>query len=204
MFHVTIGTAGSEPPTLEPDIQMTKAALLYADKVRLCSAHYSTWIYALEQKDISVSDMIKQTYEFEEMIPHMFSNKVEIELALFGVRRARQSLRSKNPTAQDIALREETKKIGAQQFQDLKTRFGTLDLERALSEFDCAIKAGLLEIHRFEIMETENIGASQLRGTFTESVKKIADEFTSVIMEAVSDCRTYPMFDDGPASIVKA
>src|SRR5258706_14511594 len=100
MFHVTIGTAGSEPPTLEPDIQMTKAALLYADKVRLCSAHYSTWIYALEQQDMSLEDMIKTTYEVEEMIPHMFSSKREIALALLQSRNSRASLRSKNPTAE--------------------------------------------------------------------------------------------------------
>jgi hypothetical protein len=86
----------------------------------------------------------------------------------------------------------------------LKSRFGTLDLEKAQREFDAAINAGLLEIHRFEIMETENIAASQLSGTFNQSMEKIADEFTAVIMEAVSDRTTYPMFDDGPASIVRA
>jgi hypothetical protein len=53
-------------------------------------------------------------------------------------------------------------------------------------------------------METENIAASQLRGAFNESMEKIADEFTAVIMQAVADRTTYPMFDDGPASIVRA
>jgi len=204
MFHVTIGTAGSDPPTLEPDIQMTKAALLYADKVRLCSAHYSTWIYALEQRDMSLEDMIKQTHETFEMIPHLLSNKREIALALLQNRMALASLRAKNPTPEDMAFREGMKEIGEEQFKDVKSRFSTLDLERAQSEFDCAINAGLLEIHRFEIMESENIAASQLKGTFNESMEKIADEFTAVIMEAVSDRKTYPMFDDGPATIVKA
>jgi len=183
---------------------MTKAALLYADKVRLCSAHYSTWIYALEQKDMSLEDMIKLNYEMEETIPHLFSSKREVAVALFQNRMARASLLSKTPTAEDLAFREKTKEIGEQQFQDLKRRFRTLDLEKAQREFDVAIKAGLLEIHRFEIMETENIAASQLSGAFNESMEKIADEFTAVIMEAVSDRTTYPMFDDGPASIVKA
>src|SRR6266480_2975858 len=106
MFHVTIGTAGSEPPTLEPDIQMTKAALLYADKVRLCSAHYSTWIYALEQRDMSVEDMIRQTYEVREMIPHLLSGKHEIAVALLQNHAALASLITKNPTADDLAFRE--------------------------------------------------------------------------------------------------
>lgn len=204
MFDTTIGTAGTEPPTLEPDIRMTKAALLYADKVKLCRAHYSTWIYALEGRDMSVEDMIKQTYEFEEMIPHLFADKAEVLTALMQNRAARESLRSQNPTPADLALREEKKKIGASHFEELKNRFGTLDLEGAQTEFDSAIKAGLLEIHRFHVMETENIGAAHLRGTFKESVEKIADEFTAVIMQAVSDRTTYPLFDDGPARIVNA
>jgi hypothetical protein len=204
MFHITIGTAGSEPPTLEPDIQMVKAALLYADKVTLCSAHYSTWIYAFEQRDMSVEDMVKHLNEMDEMIPHMFSNKLEIAITLFQNRMARASLQSKNPTSDDLAFREGMKELGEQQFQDLKSRFPTLDLEKAHSEFDLAIKAGLLEVRRFEIMETENIGASQLRGTFNESMEKIANEFTTAIMETVSDHSTFPMFDDGPAKIVKA
>src|SRR6266849_10874841 len=159
MFHITIGTAAASPPNLEPDIRMTKAALLYADKVKLCSAHYSTWIYALEQRDMSVEDMIKQTYEIEEMIPYLLRSKAEINTALLQNRAARASLRSESPTAEDIAFREGTKKIGAQHYEDLKARFATLDLEKAQSEFNAAIKAGLLEIHRFHIKETETIGA---------------------------------------------
>jgi hypothetical protein len=35
-------------------------------------------------------------------------------------------------------------------------------------------------------------------------MKRIADEFTAVIVDAVSDRKTYPLFDDGPAQIVRA
>ncbi len=41
MLHITIGTAPTEPPSLEPDLRMVKVALLYADKVILCSSGYS-------------------------------------------------------------------------------------------------------------------------------------------------------------------
>jgi hypothetical protein len=203
MFHITIGTAGAEPPTLEPDLRMTKAALLYADNVKLCSAHYSTWISVLAMRDMSLDDLVKETYEAEEMIPHMYSSKEEIAYTLYANRKARESYQSKNPTVKDILFWLESKKLHAQQYKKFKSRLKTLDLEKAQKEFDQAVKAGLLEIHRFPIMETENIGASSLKGTLNESVQKIADEFTNVVMNTVSDASTYPLFDDGTGSLVK-
>jgi hypothetical protein len=205
VLHITVATAGAEPPTLESDIRMTKAAVLYADKVRLCSAHYSTWIFALEQRDMTLEDMIKTTREVEEMIPHMsFSSKAEMLIALMQNRAARQSLESQNPTAHDLELRAGLKQVGEWQFEDLRKRHPTLDLEEAQLQLEPAVKSGVLEIHRFPVMEKENIGAAQMRGTFDESMKRIADEFTAVIVGAVSDRTTYPLFDDGPAQIVRA
>jgi hypothetical protein len=92
----------------------------------------------------------------------------------------------------------------AQQYEDFKRRLHALDLEKAQKEFDHAVKAGLLEIHWFPLAETENVGASKLKGTLNKSIQKIADEFTEVIMGAVTDASTYPLFDDGAGSIVKA
>lgn len=204
MFHITIGTAGADPPTLEPDIHMVKAALLYADKVRLCSAHYSTWIFLLSMKDASLEDLIAQTYEIEEMIPHMFSTPEEIATELFRSRLVRQSLQSKNPTAKDLQLRDDLKKLNAQQYEEFTRQWPSLDVESAAKEFESAVNAGLLEIHRFRLMESENIGASQLGGTFNQTVERIADEFTGTIMRTVSDSSTYPLFDDGTGTIVRA
>lgn len=203
MFHITIGTVGAELPTLEPDLRMTKAALLYADKVRLCSAHYSTWISVLAKRDISLDDLVKETYKLEEMIPHMYSSQEEIVSALYANRKARESFQSKNPTVKDILFWLDSKKLHIQQYEAFKSKYRTFDLEKAQKEFDYAMKAGLLDIHRFTVMETENIAASSLRGTFSASMEKIADEFTGVIMAAVSDSSTYPLFDDGTGSIVK-
>ena len=204
MFHITIGSAGAHPPTLEPDIQMVKAALLYGDKARLCSAHYSTWVFLLSMKNPTLEDLIAQSHEVEEMIPHMISNPEEARIALFQNRLARHSLKTKNPTAKDLEFRRELIKMNSQQFDEMRKQWPDLDVERAQREFDVAVKAGLLEIHRFPLMETENIGASQLAGTFQKSMERIADEFTGEIMRAVSDCSTYPLFDNGTGSIVRA
>lgn len=204
MFHITVGTAGANPPTLKPDIHMVKAALLYADKVRLCSAHYSTWIFLLSMKDASLDDLIAQTYEIEEMIPHMFATPEEIATELFRNRLVRHSLQSKNPTPKDLELRDDLKKLNAQQYEELIKKWPSLDVEGAAKEFTPAVNAGLLEIHRFPLMESENIGASQLSGTFNQTVERIAEEFAGTIMRTVSDSSTYPLFDDGTGSIVRA
>ena len=85
----------------------------------------------------------------------------------------------------------------------MKEQWPTLDVENAEKEFNAAVRAGLLDIHRFAIMETENIGAAHLGGTFQQSVQRIADKFTGVIMRTVSDSSTYPLFDDGTGSLVR-
>src|SRR3989442_14961233 len=129
MFHITIGTAGAHPPTLEPDIRMVKAALLYGDKVRLCSAHYSTWIFLLGMKDATLEDLIAQSNEVEETIPHMFSTLEEARLALLQNRLARRSLEAKNPTPKDLEFRRGLIEINAQQFEEFRKEWPTLDVE---------------------------------------------------------------------------
>jgi hypothetical protein len=203
MFHITIGTIGGElPPTLEPDLRMTKAALLYADKVRLCSSIYSTWISWLAKKNMSLDDLIQQTYKLDEMIPHMYRTQAEIAEALRANRLSRESFQSPNPTVNDFMFYLDTKRLNAKQYEEFKTRFYTLDLDNIQQEFDRAVGAGLLEIHQFR--ETENnIPASYLRGTFIQSVENLADEFNRVVIDAMTDSTTHPLFDDGTGSIVK-
>lgn len=203
MFHITIGTIGGElPPTLEPDLRMTKAALLYADKVRLCSSTYSTWISVLAKKDMTLEDLIQQTYKLDEMIPYMYDTQAEIASALKANRLSRESFQSPNPTVKDVMFYLDSKSLDAKQYEEFKTRFDTLDLDNIQQEFDRAVKAGLLEIHQFR--ETENnIAASHLRGTFVQSVEKLADEFNRVVTDAMTDGTTHPLFDDGTGSIVK-
>ncbi len=124
------------------------------------------------------------------MIPHMFSTPEEVRIALIQNRLARLSLESNNPTPKDIEFQRELREMNAHQYEEFKKQWPTLDVQNAQKEFDSAVKAELLEIHRFEIMGAENIGASQLAGTFQQSMEKIADEFAGVIMHTVSDSRT--------------
>lgn len=203
MFHITIGTIGGElPPTLEPDLRMTKAALLYADKVRLCSSTYSTWISALGKKNMSLEDLIQQTYKLDEMIPYMYHTQADITSALKANRLSRESFQSPNPTVKDVMFYLDNKRLGAKQYEEFKRRFDTLDLDNTQQEFDRAVKAGLLEIHQFREADND-IAASHLRGTFVQSVEKLAEEFNRVVMDAMTDSTTHPLFDDGTGSIVK-
>lgn len=202
MFHITIGTIGGElPPTLEPDLRMTKAALLYADKVRLCSSTYSTWISLLAKKNMTLEDLIQQTYKLDEMIPYKYRTQAEIASALRANRLSRESFQSPNPTVKDVMFYLESKRLEATQYEEFTKRFDKLDLDNTQQEFDRAVKAGLLEIH--QLWQMGNNALSELRGTFVQSVERIADEFNRVVMDAMSDSTTHPLFDDGTGSIVK-
>lgn len=181
---------------------MVKAALLYADKTKLCSANYSTWMPELANKNITVDQLLNQAYEIEEMIPYMFSDPREIDYNHWVSKQAINTLKSKNPTEKDLKFIAESKQLALQQYEDLKRRFPKLDLEKTNEEFETAVKANLLEIHAFKINESENIGASKLKGTLDESNRKISKEFVDVILETVTNSSTYPLFDDGAGELI--
>src|SRR5688572_30591348 len=139
ILHITVGTAGAHPPTLDHDIQMVKAALLYGDRARLCSANYSTWLFLLSMKDASLEDLIAQTRELEEMIPHMLSTPEEVQIALLQSRHARHALETKHPTPKDLEFRRELKKLKARQFNEFREQWPSLDIEKAQHEFNVAV-----------------------------------------------------------------
>lgn len=202
MFHITIGVSSQTPPSMDVDLRMVKAAILYADKAKLCSSNYSTWMPVLLRKNITIKEQLKQLDGIEEAIPYMFHTQREIDQALSSIRRAKKSLQTKNPSIKDLQYRISAKKLAAQQYEDFEKKF-KLNLEEANKTLDRAVQAGLLEIHSFKILESENLAASDFKGTFNKSVEKMADEFVGLVMNTVSDASTYPLFDDGAGSLVQ-
>lgn len=182
---------------------MVKASLLYADKTKLCSSTYSMWLSELSLKDLTTAEHLKLMNEIEKMIPFMYSSKQEIEAALYSLRMARKSLQKKTPTKKDLSFRRESKELMAQIYEDIKEKCNLANLEKVHKAFGCAVDAGLLDIHSFEILESEHIGVSSLSGTFEKSVGKISDEFINTMMRAISDASTYPLFDDATGNLVR-
>ncbi len=111
MLHITIGTAPVMPPTLEPDLRMVKVALLYADKVKLCSAGYSAWMPELLDKDKTTEQLIKETFKMEEMIPYLVTEKDERIFQITIQRTARKLLLKDNLTKEESEIIDKYRKI---------------------------------------------------------------------------------------------
>ncbi len=148
MLHITIGTAPTEPPSLEPDLRMVKVALLYADKVILCSSGYSSWMPLFVNRDKTIEQAIKETYDLEEMIPKLLKDSEAIRLFLKFTRMARKILQSKNPSEQELKFIKWYQEISSKPFEVFNTEFPTLNLKEVNDELEIAVKTGFLEIHK--------------------------------------------------------
>ncbi len=190
------------PPALENDLRMVKATILYADKAKLCSAGYSTWMPTFFNRNKTIEQMIKQTYDLEEAIPRIVVDNVVVNDFLKFIRGVRKILQIKNPTDEELKTITFFQQTFSMECEYINTKFPTLNLEFANTELKTAVNSGLLEIHRFELNENENIGLSFLRGTFQESLRNISKEFLDEILESVNKNSTYPLFDNATGNLV--
>jgi hypothetical protein len=186
-FHITIGSSPVAELTLENDMRMVKAALLYADKVKLCSFMSSMMLLMMAFKELKP----KQQIEFlESVVPMLVSDKSEVDNLLTGLRTYKQFGRSKNLTKQELLLRAKLQPKIRQMWTDLGNVVTQMLEKAGADSLVYAIRSNLLELHV--------LGASGK----TES-DAMVKEFVEVLSQTISNSTTYPLFDDQTGNIVR-
>ncbi len=215
-FHITIGTHPSKEVSLEQELRLVKAGLLYADRVKLYSLTASMMRMVLRLGDIAP----KQQLEFlQKVIPYITSKKDAKELLAF-LRRYKKSLRNKHPSRDELALRAQLQKLVAEQWSNVRKTAIEMEKKAGVDSMDRAVQSGLLELHTFEGTDNDEMvlefmtdciaGASQsplLTHRVSEMSKRndnMIREFVEGVSRAVSDGSTYPLFDDLTRELVKA
>lgn len=204
MLNITIVTAIETEPsrlTLENDLRLIKAALLYADHAKLCSAASSIWIPIIAYKDMAPD---VQLARLEKLLPLIVHDDREMQLALYHIERSREALKKKNPSIEDRFYRIQAKKLvtGSQEY--FKRQFAALDLEGTFRNLERAIREELLEIHDFITLDGAYLGATVLRDDVDDHIERFTAEFVHTALEAVSDGSIYPLFDDRTGEIVQS
>jgi hypothetical protein len=182
--HFTIGASPVRSVSLTKDLNLLKAALLYADRVKLCSLSSMMILSAVTVANCDPDDQL--TF-MEEMLPHVASSPDKLSAASEVIRLYRR-LRSKKW----LNRRESLLKEGIEaQFRPLwETARGEvmkMAQDAGIDGLVEALNTGMVELHTFT---GENV--DELTTSYFESVK-----------DAVIRGDTFPLLDDETSNLVK-
>jgi hypothetical protein len=187
LFHITIGSAPAHGLSLEGDLKLVKAALLYADQVKLCSLVSSLMV---TMSVLMKSDQKRYFEMFETLLPAMAEDRVQGQLIAEMVRSYRSIGHQKNATKHDLQLRAKIQPKLAQLKTNLNEVITRILKEAGIQDLNRAIEAGLLQLHTF-------------RAADTWDTKGLVQEYVEVLADTLSSGATYPLFDDQTGNLVK-
>lgn len=185
-FHITIGVSPSGELNLENDLQMLKAAILYADRVKLCSLTSSMIMTFLAVGELNP----QQQLEFlEALLPGFAAYDPKASQALAGIEMYKKIDRKKRRSKNEILNVLKLQASLIKQWNELRDTIYKLASEAGANGISDAITSGMVEVHIFMPSESSN-----------DTVR----EFFGLIEKAISDGSTYPLFDDATGQIVSA
>ena len=217
-LHITIGTYPSGDLSLEHDIRLVKAALLYADSVELYSFTSTFFLHMLPR--FASFNMTNQLKLLENTIPYMSPEKDGPGLLAFA--KWFRGSRHRHLSRDQHIVRQEMQK-GVKQFvaqiravaDELATKAKVRDVERA-------VQSGVLELHRFKFEGANDddiliefmtdciagaAGSPQLasrKPAMSKRNDKATNEFAGALFDTVTDGTTHPLFDEPTSDLVQA
>lgn len=196
-LHITIGSTpqvsedqGTQKLTLENDLRMVKAALLYAAHAKLCSIVSAALLEIAAIPDTPKQkrwDLLKrlQSYAPDEEN----ESKLTILSAFYEeARRKRYSKKGRVLLRQFEAALAESWGEAADFAINAVREAGGDGIIRA-------VESGLLEVHTFS--------DTLRRTTNAEEHRSFVLEYVKVVGESVSDVHTYPLFDEDTSEIIR-
>ncbi len=210
-MHFTVGSLPSTEDraegffNFEHELGLLKAALLYADRVKLCSVGASFMASLNDLGNAPFKDKLTMVREFLPMTnpdasPEELEKAYRLIDALGGNR------------AQRRALNERVRKEGRKVLNEGWTGLGNVVEEqfrtvRGAEGFRAALRSGLVELHPFRRisavgliqMGMESSGGLSPAELYSD---ELYDEYENRIYATVQDGTTYPLFDDTTGNMV--
>lgn len=196
-LHITIGTAVADASiNLEHDLRLVKAALLYADSVKLCSLKSTLVTAVLQLGEMKPREQVL----FLEMVAPTLVQDKQLRNLLTVIEQYKETYRPKileekgsfrfqGPTQSDLHLRYRLERVISQSWVGIKERIDEIAKAAGAEGINRAKESGLLTLH--------SLGET---GNFDD----IVTEFLDVIAKSVSNGSTYPLFDEQTSGLVRA
>ncbi len=200
-FHITIGTLSKKGLDLESDLQILRAALLYADRVKLCSFTTSQVLSMFRQGKLSTKQFIDfleshiDFYAADERERGELIEKARIGKELFSKRFADRN---------NLLARQKYESALSQMRKGWKDRHPVLKQENDLQGIEKAIKSNLLELHTFQRLQYKYLVDMEEQGRLVEGGYLLVEEFLEIVSKAIVGNSTYPLFDDTTGALVRS
>jgi len=214
LLHITIGTHPAKELNLEQEIKLTKAALLYADRVKLYSVTSSALGMASRFGNLPLDSKLKV---LERITPLITAQAESEKLAgLFG--NLRKLLNKNHLSRDELIIKNQFIKMLNSQWEKIEEVMNKIVQDSHINEFDVALEKGVLDLHTFQNTDTNDAAANFMAECIEAAVgasvgnkrkatpqdNHIISEFVKEVFSSVSNSSTYPLFDEQIASLVRA
>lgn len=210
-FHITVGSAPEVDNTntdqrhsgfsLDRELRLVKAALLYGDQVTLCSLSTSLLLSLLAIGNLTA----KQKLEFlTPLLPTLLKDPIN-EDVIRNLHIMAQAMDNKQKlSSNQIAFINQLEEKIEEMWAPAQGKFLQYAQEAGAEGLLKAVNSGILKIHI--------LGQKQLRGKpiikvnnprKNKPLDKDVIEYMDYIARAVLDRRTYPLFDDMTGNIIQ-
>jgi hypothetical protein len=214
-LHFTIGTFPSRELTLKQELRLAKAALLYADRVKLYSLQASMVTMASEVGHISSEYQLKL---IEKVAPYLTSHEQFTELSE-GLQLYREIIGRKHLGHKELILRHRLEGLLQDQWEKVREVGQNIADVAGASSLSDSIDLGLLELHTFKRSDSHEDVAEFIADCVTIASKSpiqhahrteiskrdedMIGEFVEGVCDAVLNGLTHPLFDEQTSLLVK-
>ena len=210
-LHFTIATGLGQHPniqqlSLENDLSLVKAGLLYADRVRLCSIGSSL---ALEFAKLMKASPAQQLDWLEQHFADLAPTNPEAAATVREFVRLYRDLRRRRPgtlSRAQIQTKFEVQANMRRAWTNFQDGIGEFLRVAGADGIVDALDTGLLDLHRFQAGGVERMGGltpedqDHREGEFVED---LFWEFFDLIAQAVADGATHPLFDQMSGDLLR-
>ncbi|MFN3597041.1 MAG: hypothetical protein ACK41D_07195 [Rubricoccaceae bacterium] len=195
-FHITIGAAPhvryGEGIKLDREVQLIKAALLYADEATLCSPASTLLIgmAALGEHAVGNLNTRKQLdllQQIGEALPdgHVFAQVA----AMYDVLR-----RQRGGGAAAIVAKKKIERVVSQGWEQVRAKIFEIAEGAGAAEILSAVEAGRLHLNPLGLDQPNADG----------SLDELTWAYTDALYDAIKDAVTYPLLDDDTGRLIRA
>ncbi|MBL8078762.1 MAG: hypothetical protein JNM55_12420 [Anaerolineales bacterium] len=204
-FHITVGIQPTNDLNLDKEIQMLKAAILYADKVKLYSLKIPSILAISRFEKFPLNSRLDF---FERILPYLSSSDKAQKLSS-SLGDYRKILGKKNPNDHELQFKGEFEKVLQRSWDGIADTTSKFVKASQIDQINSAIKAGILEVHESNPSVEDDAALNLLfENALTASAKKSKEgpskksqdnariqEFVEDISDSVSNASTYPLLD---------
>lgn len=179
-LHITVGAAIQHELNLEQELGLLKAALLYADKVKLCSLTSSMLVTMLPLGYLNEDEQLEL---IAHMAPSLGESSAPIEA---GLELYKSLKRKKRRSKQELLLYLNMENSIKKGFEELRTRIEGIANSAGAEGLLQALDTGLVD---FELLDVNS--------------DDLVQDFFDSIEQALLSGKTYPLFDESTGKLVK-